>query len=269
MRLFAIFVTLVLITGRIASAHEFWISPQDYQVSPDAEVVADLRVGQSFNGGTFAFIPAHFNRFEMVHGNDVVTVRSRIGDVPALHQTVPSDGLWVIVHETTDQRLTYKDRETFEGFVTHKNLKGTLEAHVARGLPDDGFVENYRRFAKSLVAVGTPQGADRAVGLRTEFVAEANPYDPSFDGQMTVQLLFEGAPRTDAQVEIFARDPNGQVSVGTVQTDASGRASFATMPGHEYLVDAVKMLPLEGNASGSKAVWYSLWASLTFKVPAN
>lgn len=269
MRLLTFFTTLVLISSQIASAHEFWISPQTYSVESGSPISADLRVGQNFEGGSFPYIPANFDRFELVHGNDVVKVKSRIGDRPALNQPAPSPGLWVVVHETTDQRLTYRDRETFVNFVTHKDLSGTLEAHAARGLPDAGFVENYRRFAKSLVAVGGFTGDDREIGLRTELVAESNPYDPAFSGTMNVQLLFEGAPRIDAQIEVFERGPNGQVSIGTTRTDANGRASIAVKPGHEYLVDAVKMLPLEGDASGIQAVWYSLWASLTFKVPAN
>jgi uncharacterized GH25 family protein len=269
MRLLPIFATLVLVSSQIASAHEFWISPKSYSVGAGATVEADLRIGQNFEGGSFPYIPADFDRFEMVQGKDVVSVRSRIGDRPALNQDLPSSGLWIIVHETTDQRLTYKDRETFVNFVTHKDLAGTLEAHDARGLPEFGFVENYRRFAKSMVAVGGYEGADREVGLRTELIAESNPYDPAYSGVMAVRLLFEGQPRVDVQIEVFERAPNGQVSIGTTRTDTSGRAQISTKPGHEYLVDAVKMLPLEGDASGIQAVWYSLWASLTFSVPGN
>lgn len=257
----------VLVSASNASGHEFWIDPEDFTISPGDKVSAELIIGQEFEGSGFPYIPGNIERFDLVSGDSIIAVRSRIGDRPALNQAIPDDGLWIVVHETQDQRLTYVEEGVFEEFVTHKDLKGTLEAHADRGLPILGFSENYRRFAKALIAVGSGNGADETLGLRTELTALDNPYDPSFDGQMQVRLTFEGAPRVDAQVEVFERGPDGQVSIGTTRTNADGIAGFATKPDHVYLVDAVKMLPLDGDEAGIAPVWYSLWASLTFAVP--
>lgn len=267
MRSIGLLIILLLISPTIASGHEFWISPEKYQVADGEVLSADIRVGQNFEGRAFAFIPAQFDRFSLVQGDREVAVTSRIGDRPAMAQPLPGPGLWTIVHETRDQRLTYQDAETFEEFVRHKDLDDTLAVHAARGLPAFGFSELYRRFAKSLVASGTPGGQDITVGLRTEIVAETNPYAPDFDGIMRVLVLFEGAPRIDEQVEIYDRAPDGTVSVSTVRTDAQGRAMAPVSRGHEYLFDAVKMVPLDAQNVEAGAVWQSLWASLTFRVP--
>lgn len=266
MRRISLSAVFVLLSAHFASGHEFWIDPHDFTIEPGEKVTADLRIGQEFEGGSFPYIPSNIERFDIVSGDSILAVRTRIGNRPALDQVIPDNGLWVVVHETTDQRLTYVEEGIFEAFVRHKDLEGTLEAHAERRLPDLGFAENYRRFAKSLIAVGDGKGADQELGLRTELVALTNPYADDFNGEMRVRLLFEGAPRADAQVEVFERAPNGQVSIGTTRTNSDGVASFAVKSGHVYLADAVKMLPLEGDEAGVLPVWYSLWASLTFSV---
>lgn len=248
----------------VSGAHEFWLSPQGFEVDPNEIMRVDIRVGQDFKGPAYGYIPDNFQRFEMVQGDDRRLVEGRIGDRPALQVKAPGAGLWVVVHETSDQFVSYTEAGKFRNFVTHKDLRGTLEAHDARGLPETGFKERYRRFAKSLIAVGDGAGADRAVGLRTEVVALANPYVDDVSGGFDVQVFFEGAPRADVQVELFER-LGETVSVTQHRTDGAGRVTLPVRPGGEYLVDAVKMLPLEGAADG--AVWESLWASLTFAVP--
>ena len=58
-----------------------------------------------------------------------------------------------------------------------------------------------------------------------------------------------------------------EVTVTLHRTDAEGRAVLPVEPGHVYLADNVTLLPLEQDSSGDP-VWHSLWASLTFAVPA-
>ncbi len=263
--LICLLVTFISTSAGIG--HEFWISPNTYVIEPGETLTAQLRVGQKFDGFPYGYFPPRFERFDVVKGDEIVPVDGRIGDRPALKITLPSDGLWVVVHETTDSVLTYSEYETFEGFVIHKQLGDTLALHAERGLPQTGFSEDYRRYAKSLIAVGDGQGADREVGLRTEIVAEINPYTDDLAGGMRVRVLLEGAPRADTLVEIFDRDTNDEVSVTTTRTDADGRAVFAMQSGHEYLVDAVYMEALYPLPGIPGSVWKSHWAALTFMVP--
>ena len=126
-----------------------------------------------------------------------------MGDNPALVMEAGADGLAVVVHETTDSRLTYTDFAVFQRFVAHKDFATALADHAARGLPETGFKETYRRHAKSLIAVGSGAGADRAMGLAIEIVALANPYTDDLTAGLPVLVLLDGAPRGDAQVELF------------------------------------------------------------------
>jgi hypothetical protein len=263
---FLVAAALGLSGGGPVEAHEFWISPEAYQLPAAGTIAAAIRVGERFSGASYVYLPQNFRRFELVQGETVVPVEGRPGDRPALSMQAPGEGLWVAVHETTDSFVTYSEWEKFENFVTHKDAAWALADHAARGLPETGFRERYSRYGKSLISVGNGQGADRETGLLTELVALANPYTDDLSGGLPVKLVYEGAPRAGAQVEIFARDAAGQVAITTARTDADGVALIPVVAGTEYLLDAVVLRPLEGGA-GNAPVWESLWASLTFRMP--
>lgn len=265
--LLPISLVAVLASAPPLFAHEFWISPERYSVAPGEAITAEIRVGQNFEGAGYAYFPMRAERFDLVVGGEVVLVEGRLGDRPALNQSYPADGLVIVVHETTDNILTYTNWEQFQAFVEHKDLEDTLARHTARGLPETGFGESYRRYAKSLIAVGSGEGVDREVGLETEIVAGMNPYTGDLSVGMPVQVLFQGKPRADAQIELFAKDAAGEVTITLHRTDAEGRAVLPVAPGTEYLVDAVKMIELPNDDPEAGPVWKSLWASLTFRVP--
>lgn len=246
-------------------AHEFWISPEAYTVSPDDAVVAHLRVGEEFKGSSYAYIPPNFVRFDVVMGDKVIPVPGRAGDRPAMNMALEDEGLAVIVHQTRAYDLTYTDFEKFVNFTKHKDFTWALDRLEERGLGDEKVRESYTRFGKSLVGVGNGQGADREVGLEIEIVAEANPYTDDLSGGFPVRVLYQGKPRANEQVELFARS-GGEVVVTTYRTDGSGRVVLPVSAGVEYLVDSVLLRELEVQAEGD-AAWESLWASLTFRVP--
>ncbi|MDJ1006903.1 MAG: DUF4198 domain-containing protein [Paracoccaceae bacterium] len=247
-----------------AQAHEFWIDPSAFEVAPGKRIRADIRVGENYSGAAGIFNPNRFRRFELVTGGDLLPVEGRVGDKPALNQAA-EEGLAVILHVTTDSRLTYNEFEKFERFVTHKAAGWVLDEHAARGFPQSGFVEQYSRYAKSLVRVGAGQGSDRVFGLLTEIVALRNPYTDDVSAGLPVAVLYDGKPRAREQIEVFEAAPGGRISVRTVTTDADGRATIPVRPGHRYMLDSVVLREPPDNPPG--VVWESLWANLTFAVP--
>ena len=247
-------------------AHEFWIDPVDFTVASGDRVEANIRVGEEFRGNPLSFLPRNFLRFETIQNGGVRPVEGRLGDIPAMAVDSADDGLLIVVHETTENRLTYREWERFLRFASHKDFADIEARHDARGLPREEFVESYARYAKSLIAVGDGEGSDREIGLRTEIVALANPYTDDLSGGLPVLVLLDGEPRIDAQVELFDRDPTGEVVVTLHRTDEEGVALLPVEAGHAYLADAVVLEPVEP-AGPRDPVWRSLWASLTFAVP--
>ncbi len=262
----AMTLAVSLLAAAPAFAHEFWISPVTYEVAPGSALQADLRVGQGFEGSAYPYVPTNFTRFDIVRGDDVLPVEGRAGDRPALNMTAPGEGLTVVVHVTRDYSLTYPKWETFVAFTEHKDIVWAQERHLARGLTKERVRERYTRYAKSLIGVGDADGADREMGLLTEIVAETNPYTDDLSEGFTVQILHEGEPRADVQVELFDKAPGESTGVSTYhRTDAEGRVTLPVEAGHEYLVDSVVFNELDPEAEEGHA-WELLWASLTFKV---
>jgi uncharacterized GH25 family protein len=259
---------LILATSTsFAKAHEFWLSPDEYTLTPDEMMQVRLRIGTGMKGAALTYVPDDAARFEIVQGDEVRPVEGRLGDNPALVAAAGADGLAVVVHETTDAILTYSDFAVFQRFVAHKDFTTALADHAARGLPETGFKETYRRHAKSLLAIGSGTGADRAMGLKIEIVALANPYTDDLSQGLPVLVLLDGAPRTDAQVELFQTAPDGTVTATLHRTDTEGRVTLPMRPGMEYLVDSVALRRLPNDDPAAGPVWHSDWASLTFRTP--
>ncbi|TMM55590.1 DUF4198 domain-containing protein [Sulfitobacter sabulilitoris] len=263
-------VTALTFTATLATAHEFWLDPEKYQVDIGAPVIANLRNGQEFEGISLAYFPNRFTRFDIAIGDLMGPVPGRLGDQPALRMGLPGEGLAIAVYEATPSIVTYTEWDKFVDFAAHKDFPDAVADHEAAGYSKEKFTERYTRHVKTLVAVGAGAGQDRAFGLETEFVALTNPYTPGFDGQMRVALTYEGAPRADAQIEVFDRAPDDSVTITTTRTDARGEATIAVAPGHDYLFDAVVLRPApDAGAAAEGPVWETLWAALTFAVPSS
>ncbi len=258
-------VALLLLTDK-GAAHEFWIDPQEFAIDVGDTLLADLRVGQEFSGAAMSFLPRNFVTFEVIAGGEATVVEGRFGDIPALNMPDLPEGLAVVVHETTLNRLAWTDWERFFNFAVHKDLGDVVALHEARGLPQEDVIENYFRFAKSLVAVGDGAGSDIRVGLLTELVALANPYTDDLSAGMPVQLWYDGEVRPDYQIELFEETPEGEVTITYHRTNSDGVALLPVMPGMTYMVDSVFLAPLEPTAD-SDAIWATYWANLTFMVP--
>lgn len=255
---------LCLAAGPVA-AHETWLDPEEYQALPGETIGIDIRNGQHFNGMALPWLDLGIERFVVTEGPAERQITGRLGDRPAARVTAEAEGLMVVGLQSGLDRLVYTEWSKFEAFVAEKGLGGAIEAHRARGLPETGFAEVYRRFAKTMIGVGAAAGADRELGFVTEFVALANPYDADFAGEMAARLFEDGAPRSAARVTVFARAPDGSVTESSILTDADGVVRLPVTPGHRYLFDAVilREAPPETDAA-----WLSLWAALTFEVPA-
>ena len=249
-----------------ATAHEFWIEAPQFQVPSNGQIVGELKNGQEFVGISLAYFDGRITRFDIAQGDRIAPVDGRLGDNPALDVAAPDQGLVVVLHETTPSYVTYKEWEKFQKFADHKDFGDWRARHADLGFSDPPFKERYTRHAKALFGVGDGAGADQAYGLKTEFVARTNPYAADFDGMMTVQVLFDGAPRPDVQVEVFDRSAARDVTITLHRTDADGVATIPVTPGHTYLFDAVVLRPITDT---DEAVWDTHWAALTFAVPAR
>ncbi len=263
----SVLATLAAVAALPAFGHETWLDAKRWQVAPESRIAVDLINGERFAGIELAYFQRRIERLEALRDGAGAPIDGRAGDIPAIQMDAGAEGLVRIVYRSNLSRLTYTEDNQFADFVAHKALEGTMAAHTARGLPETGFNEGYRRFAKALIGVGDGAGRDTRAGLETEFVALANPYTDDLSGGLPVQLFYRQDVRADAQIEIFERAPDGNVTVSTLRTDAEGRATIPVRPGHVYLLDAVVIRePEPVLAEEEEIVWETLWAAMTFAV---
>lgn len=260
-------ITFFLITlSQLSLAHEFWIEPEEYQIRSGRDLNANIRIGEYFSGDTHAFFPNRFGRFELITNNGTVSVQSRLGDRPAVQQRVTGNSLLTILYDSRYSKLTYDDPELFQDFLELEGIEWVLDAHRDRGLPDAGFSEVYRRFSKTLVAVGNGRGDDQHRGMMFEWVLQQNPYQESNESTLTAQLFWQGQPMTGATARLFIRQ-HDNVDSFRLKTDSNGMVELPRRTDAEYLLNAVHMIePSPELAEASDAVWESLWASMVFLV---
>ena len=262
-------VLSLTLAATFAQAHEYWISPDQYQVAPGEAIRADFRNGQHFEGIRLAFFSKSTRLFEYISDGVATPITPRPGDSPALQMTAPeTDTLLAIVFESAPSIVTYNEFDKFLSFAEHKDFPDAEADHLAAGWPTDRIRETYTRHAKALIAVGDGTGSDAQRGMATEFVALTNPYVDDLSDGMRVKLFYQDEPRADAQVEVFDRAPDGTVTTTLHRTDGEGIATVPVTAGHEYLFDGVVLRKAENPQNDPKLpVWQTLWAALTFAVP--
>ncbi|WP_417434041.1 DUF4198 domain-containing protein [Hoeflea sp.] len=247
------------------SAHEFWIEPHDFRVPPEAEIHADLRVGQDFKGDAFPYIHSRFAAFKLHDRLGETDVDGIAGDLPALNLTPRTEGLSIFTYVSGGERIRFRDWEKFASYLALEGLDTIPARHDARGLARDDTSEIYTRCAKTLVTVGDETtDQDRATGMRLELVAGQNPLTLTPGAAMSFTLLWEGEPLADTQVALFHKGEDGGAGKRSLtRTDRNGQASFPIPAQGAYMAASVHMIdaPAEREAD-----WQSYWASLTFAV---
>lgn len=252
---------LCLLSARPASAHEFWIEPQQFRAAPGAKVPVRLYVGQYFKGNSLPFLNDSFERFYYVDARGTENIRGVLGDDPAATLTVRVPGRIWIVLRSTSYDLTYDKPGEFDAFLAKEGIDHLMPGAQRGKLP---VKETYSRFAKSLLVAGPALPGsvpDRAFGMPLELVAESDPYAGK-SAEFKVRLLYRGAALPGALVTAFHKAvPDRRLEA---RTDASGRARLALDREGVWLLNAVHLLPAPKK---SGAQWETQWASLTFEIP--
>ena len=260
-----IFLSLFLFSN--LKSHEFWIEPIQYTPS-DNLLRGHLRVGQNFDGMVLMYNENDFENFKILSGtkNKKVDVKGIIGDIPALDMNSKFSDLIIVYHETKDKFVNYKKFRKFKDFVTEKGYGQLIDEHIQSGHPEEYFIESYRRYAKSLIAVNGVKGKDKKTGLLFEFVLNKNPYNLD-SNIMSANLFYKKRPIADQLVTIFSRKNRDELKIEYFETDKNGYVEFFVEDGREYLIDSVVIYSKKGDPEKKEPIWHSIWASTTFLVP--
>ncbi|HEX3130571.1 MAG TPA: DUF4198 domain-containing protein [Thermoanaerobaculia bacterium] len=250
-----------LITGPV-SAHDFWIEPSTFRLAPGDRVAVRLRVGQSLLGDPVPRDPQRIERFAAIGGLGEARVPGVAGMDPAGWLSPFSPGLLWIVYDSGHDSVQL-DSAKFDSYLGDEGLERIRKLRPANTGP---VKEIFSRCAKSLLSVGSgpDTGYDKVLGLELELVAEKNPYALKPGEDLPLRLLYKGKPLDGA---LLVAIPKGAPGAKTsARSDRHGKAALRLDRPGLWLVKAVHMVPAP---AGSGADWESLWASLTFELPAH
>ena len=256
------------------TAHDFWLQPSEYWISPDALTPLTLQVGH----GPFrqrSPIPARrITRFQAL---------APTGTVVDLHEQLqlgqPAEdgdfrfttpGTYMLVLQTDDRAQTHLPSIRFNDYLKVEGLTPALEQRARLNQMNLDGSERYSRCAKSLVQVG-PLGAgsqeqvSKPVGLPLEIVPEANPYGVPHSASLPVRVIYAGHPQAGALVKLT--DLNNDASPFEVHlTDHDGRATFTMPNAGSWLLNVIwtKVLP-----RSEETDFETVFSSLSFGFPSD
>lgn len=265
-------IASVLLPVACASAHDLWLVPAKFTVTPGARLEVTLRTGATFPVSENALKPERIERASLVtrRGSSPLSAYRTEGKSTVVDVTAPRTGGAMVVEVVVKPMTTKQARDSFDEFIRHEGLD-----HVAAQLARESTRREeerrvYTKYAKTLLRVGTGKREaalfSRPLGHRLEIVPEADPFSLGAGGELLVRLFFDGKPLPFARVVAGSSVPETatQAAVAGVRTDAAGRARLRLdASGGPHYVHALHMIPAQGRQD---VEWETFWATLTFEL---
>lgn len=267
-----------------ASAHDFWIVPNAFDVAPGT--VLEVR------GQTSSLFPTSESAVAPDRVADARVIDAR-GDEPLRGFTAAGRSL-LVRHRPSSagQRVVAialkprAVRESPESFRRYMDLEGApeLRARYEREgrlprLGGDSVTRRYAKYAKTLVEVGRggPRAFARAAGHPLEFVPLSDPAALRPGDTLALRVVMLGRPLAGAHVHagsvpmatgaaaladtvVAQRAATADVSL---TTDAHGTVRVVLDRAGLWNVRGIQIIPAE---PGSGADWDVLWATVVFRV---
>jgi uncharacterized GH25 family protein len=255
---------IALACAPLASAHDFWIQPQDFHLKPAGTTTMSLQVGHGKDRQKSLMTRDRVVRFESITRAGRVDRKKelRLGDANADSTlTFKTAGLNVLAFETNG---TYSELPAirFNDYLKAEGLTPAIAQRTKTNAIGKPGRETYSRRAKALVQVGNYTPADdtlvtKAVGMTLEIVPEANPYAPGFKEKLPVRIYYMGKPLAGATVMLNNLDFDA-MPVRRTLSDANGRAVFDLPRNGTWQFNVIWTRPVTG-----KADFDTVFSSLT------
>jgi len=254
----------VILTAATLAAHDTWLVPTQFRVTPGQPVQVALNTSEDFPTSEAAPAPERIARFETVTAGGSAAVASyRVEGQSLVAEVTPGPGL-TLVAAVTHPRLIVLEAPVFTEYITEEGLEQIVAARAQRGESDKPGRERYSKVTKlALCAEG--EGADfrRPLGLQVEIVPETNPCGLRVGDTLRVQVLFQGRPLANVQVGAGYAGVHGHHYPVWVKTDVEGRAAIPFDRAGAWFVRTLHMIP---STEFEDADWQSWFSTLTFEV---
>ena len=245
-----------------ASAHDTFIMPDAFRVSPGQTVVVGFHSADGFpeSAGAMRRLqgPAVRSASGLLAITDVKTDGKRLAGT----FVVPGAG-HIVLSAVNGTIVEGMKADEFLEYLIEEGMTGAIDAHKRSGQSNAEPRERYTMYAKSILLSGAASDAWRTVvGHPIEIVPDKDPYALKPGESLPVHVLLRGRPAANLLVKAASTAANGtQHDVG--RTDANGHLEVPVSAGKWRL----HTIAMEQVQNDSDVLWESHWATLTFEIP--
>jgi hypothetical protein len=234
--------------------------PQKFQATVGESILLSAHTGDSFPQSEQGVDPLRLSSLPALpEGSWRILGKATHATVPLKSAGGHAFAVW------TKPRMLTLEAAKFESYLKEEGLREALELRQKNGEATKMGREMYAKFAKTYVVAGEQGGNFRQpLGLKIEFVPQADPGSLKPGDELPVQVLYNGAPLADVQVELaFSTSPvaKGQHSI-LGRTDKAGMIKARIPAAGRVRLHCVQM----ERVSVPTHEWESFWASFTFEV---
>lgn len=240
-----------------ARAHDTWLLPARFEVTPGASIELEMTSGMKFPEPESAVAADRIAASGIRLAGKTLALQPKSPTSAALRLSAaaPRAGVAVLWATSRPRTLSLKPDE-----VRHYLEEiGAPAAVEARWRQQQRFRESYSKLAKTYVKVGDAPD-DRSwqepVGLGLEIVPLQDPTALNAGSEFPVRVLRDGKPLAGFTLSAVSRGARKPI---TVRTDGDGRASFMLDRNGPWLLRGT----LIEESSAPDTDWQSLFTTLT------
>ena len=248
------------------AAHDYWLQPQQFFLSPDETTSVQMFVGDHFvSESERTFHAKKTPAFQIISKNETLdlTTNATDGQKPVCKITPTRSGNHLVTMERDWSHIELK-AEKFDSYLKHEGLSRIVELRRKAGEGNMAGRERYRRYLKALVQVGGTfdDTFKRRTGHRLEILPQVNPYLLDRTDTMTVSILFDGEPLRGAQVAAYNR--NGDKT--TTQEARTNEDGQVYIPLNESGLWLIRLVHMQRCSGVPDIDWESFWAAYSFEM---
>lgn len=244
-----------------ATAHDFWLVPDVFNVPPSGEIVIKGQTSSAFPTTLSAVTPDRITDARVIGASDEerITALSTHDNSLVLKHRPKTPGQKVVA-VAVGWRHVKETAESFRKYLVGEGAEDALARYDRSGqLPKSDIVRRYAKYGKTVVEVGEgPRAFERAAGHPLEFMPMA---DPAAAGELQMRLMFQGKPLAGARVHAGVAARGGKpVKDLTLTTSSNGVLSVPAGAGL-WNVRTIHVVPAP---SGADAQWDVHWATFVY-----
>ena len=260
----ACLVTLGLMAVWPASAHDFWMQPQQFSLPVGAPTEVSLFVGHGADKHLWDADIKRIVRLFSVGPTGSTDQKNNFKQGGTGTLSFNDQGYHVVALES-NRATSVLSASDFNAYLVEEGLTSAVRHRKNNKLTNTSGTETYSRRAKSLFRVGNPTLSHsalvtRPLGLTLEIVPEQNPHTLPVAAPIPFRIYFEGRPLRGATVKLTDLSADAE-PVAKQISNASGRVAFLMPRQGQWQVNVVWTKPLSRRSS---AQFDTTFSSLTF-----